>query len=62
MHLFQVVDTSIVFPHPEGENKKQSLKCLAKDCLAREIQNSANGHDPREDALAALDLIKLKII
>ena len=38
-----------------------SLKALAKEHLGREIQQGSEGHDPREDALAALDLMKLKI-
>ena len=53
------MDTSIVFPRPKG--KKQSLKVLAEKYLNREIQKGADGHDPREDALAALDLVKLRI-
>ena len=50
-----------IFPHADGKNNKPSLKALAKNYLDRGIQESASGHDPREDALAALDLIKLKI-
>jgi len=38
-----------------------SLKTLAKAHLGREIQVGSEGHDPREDALAALDLMKLKV-
>ena len=54
----RLVDTSYVFPHPEGRPKKLSLRNLAKTHLDRIIQNSESGHDSREDALAALDLMK----
>lgn len=40
---------------------KPSLKWIAKAHLKRDIQNSERGHDSVEDALASLDLIKLKI-
>ena len=56
------MDTSIVFPHPAGPSKCKSLKALAKELLKREIQQREDGHDSREDALAALDLIKLKSV
>ena len=55
------MDTSRVFPHPAGPPKCKSLKALAKEFLNREIQQQEDGHDSREDALAALDLIKLKM-
>ena len=57
----QVADTSIVFPNPDGSKKKLSLKALTKEHLGQEIQRGTKGHDPKEDALAALDLMKLKI-
>ena len=63
----QVVDTARVFPHEDrsvGEAglKLYKLKDLAKWHLDREIQmQGAMGHDPKEDALAALDLIKMKL-
>ena len=59
--LSQVVDTSIAFPNPNGSKKKRSLKALAKEHLGRKIQQGTEGHDSREDALAALDLMKLKV-
>ena len=58
----QVVDTSRVFPHPAGPPKCRSLKGLAKEFLNREIQQKEDGHDSREDALAALDLMKFKLV
>ena len=59
--FLQVADTSIAFPNPDGSKKKLSLKALAKEHLGQEIQSGTKGHDPQEDALAALDLMKLKI-
>ena len=56
------MDTSRVFPHPAGSAKCKSLKALAKEFLNREIQQREDGHDSREDALAALDLLKMKLL
>jgi RNA exonuclease 1 len=56
-----VVDTSIIYPHPRGLPLRSSLKFLANRYLKREIQKGgAKGHDSVEDALAVLDLVKLK--
>ncbi|RKP19732.1 hypothetical protein ROZALSC1DRAFT_28698 [Rozella allomycis CSF55] len=56
-----VVDTSVIFDHGKGRGWKPSLKFLAQRFLNSEIQQKLDGHDPREDALAALKLTKLKI-
>ncbi|CAB4058476.1 REX1 [Lepeophtheirus salmonis] len=56
-----VVDTSIVFPHKMGPPYKRALKHLAAEHLKRIIQNDVGGHDSAEDALAALDLMKVKV-
>lgn len=63
----QVVDTTRVFPHPDkswGVNgpKYYKLRDLAKVQLNREIQKQGAGHAAREDALAALDLMKMKLL
>ena len=58
----KVVDTSILFPHPEGPPKRMSLKNLTKKHLMRDIQCKEGGHDSKEDALAALDLVKYKVL
>ena len=57
-----IIDTSILFPHPRGPPIKSSLKYLANKYLNREIQkgHGSTGHDSIEDALACLDLVKLK--
>ena len=63
LHLVhrKVVDTSLVFPHKDGLPKRNSLRFLAKHFLMRNIQEEPKGHDSIEDALACLDLMKLKI-
>ncbi|ETI25891.1 hypothetical protein G647_02668 [Cladophialophora carrionii CBS 160.54] len=56
-----IIDTSIIYPHPRGLPLRSSLKFLANRYLKREIQKGgAHGHDSVEDALAVLDLVKLK--
>ncbi|MDI1491257.1 MAG: hypothetical protein OHK93_002465 [Ramalina farinacea] len=57
-----IIDTSILFPHPRGPPIKSSLKYLANKYLNREIQkgHGSTGHNSIEDALACLDLVKLK--
>ena len=63
LHLVhrKVVDTILVFPHKDGLPKKNSLRFLARYFLQRTIQLEPAGHDSKEDALACLDLIKLKL-
>jgi len=58
----RVVDTSVIYSHNEGF--KYSLKHLASKHLKRDIQvgHGTSGHNPVEDAVAALDLVKLKIV
>eukprot|EP01060_Flectonema_neradi_P004087 TRINITY_DN12694_c0_g2_i1.p1 TRINITY_DN12694_c0_g2~~TRINITY_DN12694_c0_g2_i1.p1 ORF type:complete len:618 (+),score=154.90 TRINITY_DN12694_c0_g2_i1:32-1855(+) len=57
-----ICDTTVLFPHHQGLPYKASLRYLSTRYLGRQIQNSGNnGHDPQEDATAALDLVKLKI-
>ena len=56
----KVVDTSVVFPHQDGPPKKKSLRKIAMEVLNRKIQADSSSHDSKEDALAALDLVKVK--
>ena len=70
MHPY-IVDTSLIFSHPHGRPYKSSLKTLAMKYLKREIQRGGHvnlsthkmepGHDSIEDALACIDLVKLKL-
>jgi len=56
-----IIDTAVLYRHPRGTSHKKALRFLAKKFLAREIQQSANGHDSIEDARATLELALLKI-
>ena len=56
-----IVDTSLIYPHPRGLPLRLSLKHLTKRFLHRDIQQGGTqGHDSIEDAVAVLDLVKLK--
>jgi len=57
-----VVDTSVVFPHKMGPPFKRALRTLAVEQIRRIIQNDVDGHDSKEDALACLDIMKLKAV
>jgi len=57
-----IIDTSVVFHHTRGAPYRPGLKWLAQKWLNRTIQaNLERGHDSAEDALACMDLIKLKL-
>lgn len=57
-----IADTAILFPHQRGFPFRQSLKFLTKTYLLRDIQSiDVNGHDSAEDAIAAMDLLLLKL-
>ncbi|KAI5809770.1 RNA exonuclease 4 [Peziza echinospora] len=70
MHPY-IIDTSLLYEHPRGRPYKASLKWLTYKYLKREIQKGTHlnpltqktepGHDSIEDALACLDLVKLKL-
>jgi RNA exonuclease 1 len=56
-----IIDTSLIYPHPRGPPLRSSLKFLAQKYLRRDIQQQdSKGHNSVEDALAVLDLVKLK--
>jgi len=52
----RVVDTAALYPHKQGWPFKKSLKDLARDCLAKDIQSGEGGHSPVVDAAIALEL------
>ncbi|XP_041474134.1 small RNA degrading nuclease 5-like isoform X4 [Lytechinus variegatus] len=52
------VDTSNMFT---ASGRRVKLKLLAKEYLNRDIQCSTAGHDSIEDAVASMDLFKLKL-
>eukprot|EP00962_Isochrysis_galbana_P009762 scaffold2714_cov123-Isochrysis_galbana.AAC.2 len=60
----KVLDTALLFPlryNLDGRPAKNSLRALTARFLRREIQQSAEGHDPCEDAAAAMELALLKL-
>lgn len=57
-----VIDTSVIFNLSGNRMMKTSLKNLARKFLGIDIQtDSVHGHCPKEDALASLNLVKLKM-
>ncbi|MCJ1231772.1 RNA exonuclease 3 [Toensbergia leucococca] len=57
-----IVDTVLLYPHPRGLPIRFGLKMLVKKYLNRNIQmGGAQGHDSKEDARAAGDLVRLKV-
>jgi RNA exonuclease 1 len=56
----KVLDSSILFPHPSGLPYRCALRNLAKKYLKKVIQ--IDEHDSVEDAVSALELIKLKLL
>ena len=57
-----IIDTVLLFPHPRGLPIRHGLKMLVKKYLNRDIQmGGAQGHDSKEDARAAGDLVRVKV-
>ena len=58
----RLVDTALLFRHPRGLPFRYGLKMLVARHLQRDIQVAdGNGHDSKEDARAAGDLVRWKI-
>lgn len=58
-----VIDTSVIYNRTGIRSQKPSLKALAYLFLGKYIQNSHMiGHDSLEDAITALELVKLKLV
>ncbi|KAJ3285340.1 RNA exonuclease 3, partial [Blyttiomyces sp. JEL0837] len=60
----KIIDTALLFPfkdrlETDTRMRKYSLKFLTEKLLERRIQMADSGHDSKEDALAALDLVRL---
>lgn len=61
VHL-RIADSSILYPHQRGFPFRTSLKYLTKTFLKKDIQLHADvGHDSAEDAVAAMELVLLKV-
>ncbi|TMS35874.1 hypothetical protein L596_003170 [Steinernema carpocapsae] len=58
---FQVVDTSIVYPHRLGPPYKRALRTLASEVLSKIIQEEVSGHDSKEDSSACMQLMLHKV-
>ena len=60
----KLIDTVLLFPHPRGLPFRRGLKALANERLGRSIQRDDNGpgHDSAEDARAAGDLVRNKVL
>ncbi|KAI9889432.1 MAG: RNA exonuclease 3 [Vezdaea aestivalis] len=59
----RVIDTALLFPHPKKLPVRNSLKYLMSSVLQRNIQlgDLGQGHDSKEDARAAGELVKWKV-
>ncbi|KAL8826203.1 MAG: hypothetical protein Q9170_007493 [Blastenia crenularia] len=57
-----IVDTCLLYAHPRGLPLRFGLKLLMKKHLGRDIQmGGEQGHDSKEDARAAGDLVRFRI-
>ena len=57
-----VIDTVVLYPHPRGLPIRYGLRMLVSKYLDRNIQmGGEQGHDSKEDARAAGDLVRLKV-
>lgn len=57
-----VIDTVVLYPHPRGLPIRYGLRMLVSKHLDRNIQmGGEQGHDSKEDARAAGDLVRLKV-
>ncbi|KAI9813410.1 MAG: RNA exonuclease 3 [Pycnora praestabilis] len=57
-----IIDTVLLYPHPRGLPMRLGLKNLTLKHLERHIQTGgAMGHDSKEDARAAGDLVRVRI-
>ena len=61
MYHDKVVDTATIYSSGKGGSLKPGLRFLALKYLRAKIQDSASGHDPCEDAMTCMRLVKLKV-
>jgi len=58
-----VIDTSVIYNRTGIRSYKPSLRSLAYELLGKEIQTVDKlGHDSLEDAVTAMELVKLKLV
>ena len=56
-----VIDTSVLFSPNATPMHKPGLKHVTKKIMDIEIQNGSDGHNPTEDAMACMKLLKKKL-
>ncbi|KLT45408.1 ribonuclease H-like protein [Cutaneotrichosporon oleaginosum] len=58
----RVIDTAILYPHPNGRPYRRALRDLVKEHLGYFIQeNSVGGHSSAEDARATIEVLKSRV-
>eukprot|EP00928_Gymnodinium_smaydae_P044408 TRINITY_DN29624_c0_g1_i1.p1 TRINITY_DN29624_c0_g1~~TRINITY_DN29624_c0_g1_i1.p1 ORF type:complete len:652 (-),score=157.83 TRINITY_DN29624_c0_g1_i1:50-2005(-) len=57
----RIIDTALLYPHPQGWPHRSSLRFLAKQHLRKQLERES-GHDPIADAKAAMELALLKFV
>uniref|UniRef100_K3X9M9 Exonuclease domain-containing protein n=1 Tax=Globisporangium ultimum (strain ATCC 200006 / CBS 805.95 / DAOM BR144) TaxID=431595 RepID=K3X9M9_GLOUD len=57
----RIIDTTALYPHPKGPPFRSALRFLASTYLNKTIQSGSDGHCSVEDAIATLQLVKMKI-
>jgi hypothetical protein len=60
-----IIDTVLLFPHPRGMPLRHGLKALVREHLNKAIQvetDEQRGHDSAEDARAAGELVRFKVM
>ncbi|XP_068244791.1 uncharacterized protein Rexo5 isoform X2 [Palaemon carinicauda] len=60
MHPY-VIDTALAYNLSYNKQRPSSLQIITKLFLEKQIQMNPGGHDPTEDAIAALELVQLKL-
>jgi len=55
----RVIDTVLLYPHPQGWPHRRGLKALAADFLKRQIKRDS-GHNSIDDARVAMELARMK--
>jgi len=56
-----ICDTTMIFPHKRGLPFRRALRNLTAEYLKEIIQDNAEGHDSKEDAIAAMKLVMWRI-
>ena len=57
----KVIDTATLYSSGKRGNMKPGLRFLAMRFLKAKIQDGSNGHDPAEDAMTCMRLVRLKV-